>query len=79
MTLPETLADALCVDVEFDAGGDWFEGMVQANVATVEWANGQLDTGTYLDKLEYWLQEPEPIEFITTSLGLYLPAGITLL
>lgn len=76
---PESLSDALSVSVDTGAGDDWFEGMICANVATVEWLNGHLDTGTYLDTLEYWLQEPDPVEFVNTSLGLYLPREISLL
>lgn len=67
------LADYLCVGVEPDAGDDWFEGMIQANASTVLWLGGHVDTGTYLDTLEYWLQEPDPEAFLNQSLNLYLP------
>lgn len=71
--LPPTLADSLIVEVEADAGEDWVEGMIQYNAAVVEWLNGRLDTETFFQMAEYWLQEPEPVELVQESLDLYLP------
>lgn len=75
---PSSLDEALCVEVDSSAGDDYFEGMVQANAAAVDWVSGRIDTETYFQSIEYWLEEPEPIEFVNDTLRLYLP-GIDLL
>lgn len=69
---PPTLADALCVEVEADAGEVFFDSMVIANAATVSWCNGRIDTETYLETIEQTL-DVDPVTFVQEALDLYLP------
>lgn len=70
---PESLSDALSVSVDTGAGEDFFWRMVEANIATVDWTSGKINTEEYLEKIEYYLEEPEPIDFVNETLSLYLP------
>lgn len=60
--LPPQFEDFFTVSIDGDADEETFNGMLELNKAAVLWANGQLDTGTYLDILEYYGQDP--IEFV---------------
>lgn len=48
--LPESLKELLCIDAdEAQKASDPFEAMMVINQATIDWLNGNLDTGTFTD------------------------------
>lgn len=64
--LPDSASELLAVTIDPSQSGDteWNE-MLLVNNASAQWLNGQMDTGTYEDVIEY--AGLNPVEFIESA------------
>ncbi|MBE9202138.1 MULTISPECIES: hypothetical protein [unclassified Nodularia (in: cyanobacteria)] len=61
--VPDDEIDLLSVDIDFDATGEEFDGMIGINKAGREWLQNQISLRDYCDKLQLF-GIPDPYQLV---------------